>query len=70
MSFNRIALSKGANLRQIRAKGEINLRIFDTERILGGLFAFKLDHRALLIVRGDARDKVDDQRTIYISLSM
>lgn len=57
-------LSKNANLRKIRAKGKMNLRDPDTERTLGeGLFAFKLDHRALLIVRGDARDKVDDQRT-------
>lgn len=62
-------LSKGASLRQIGAKGETNLRIPDTERTLGeGLFAFELDHRALLIVRSDARDKVDDQRTMCLSI--
>lgn len=45
----------------------------ETERTLSlgrGLFAFEHDQRALLIVRGDVLDQVDDQRTAYLSLSL
>lgn len=64
MSHNRIAKQKSKFAANQSKKGEINLCFPDTEHTLEeGLFALKLDYRALLIVRSDTRNKVDDQRT-------